>query len=116
MDLRSATRGLKIGSKPAFYERNVAMGDIVWKSGPGARFCAEHGDWRVTVEGVERPPGGARFLVYRREGSDGLGELVCSGVEEHVRLAMDKAERVVVHRSATSRVQLTRPQPANEHA
>ncbi len=117
MGLRSAIRGLKIGSKSGVYERNVAMGDIVWRSGPGARFYAEVGNWRVTVEGVEWPLGGARFLVYHKEGRDGPGALVCSGVEEHVRLAMEKAEHIIVHRSTTtSRVQLTRHQPADEHA
>ena len=109
-------KGLKIGLKAGVYEGNVAMGDIMWRSGQGTSICAEVGNWRLTVEGVERPPGGARFLVYRKGDRDGPGALVCSGVEENIRLAMDKAEQVVVHRSATSRVELTRHERAEEHA
>ena len=77
------------------------MGDIVWQSGSGAKFCAEFGDLRLTVEGVESPPGGARYLIHRKEGQNGPVTLVCSGVEEQVRSAMDKAERVVFRRSGT---------------
>lgn len=92
------------------------MGDVVWRSGQGTRICAEVGNWRLTVEGVEQLQRGARFLVYRKEGRDGPETLVCSGVEEHVRLAMEKAEQVVVRRSATSQEEITRHQPADEHA
>ena len=77
------------------------MGDIVWKTGSASKFCAEFGDLRMTVEGVESPPGGARYLIHRKEGRDSPGALVCSGVEEKVRLAMEKAERVVLRRSGT---------------
>jgi len=52
----------------------------------------------MTVEGVEHPPGGARYLIYRKQNQDGPGALVCSGVEENVRFAMEKAEGVVFNR------------------
>jgi len=77
------------------------MGSIVWNSGSGAKFCAEFRDLRMTVEGVESPSGGARYLIHRKESRDGPGALVCSGVEEKVQSAMDKAERMVLHRSET---------------
>lgn len=90
----------KIG-KSRQVRRDIAMGSIVWTAEGGTSFHADVEKWLVTIEPVDNPPGGARYLVYRKQNKDEPATLSCSGVEAHVQTAMDRAEQII-HRHASA--------------
>ena len=71
------------------------MGNIVWKSNGGTSICANVGEFRATVEAVNSPNWGARYLIYRKPNKSDLTTLLCSVFEAHVQTAMDRAEQII---------------------
>ena len=92
----------KINKSPQT-RKDIAMGNIAWTADGCTGSHADVEEWRVAVEPVDNPPGGARYLVYRKQNKDKPATLLCCGVEAHVQTAMDRAEQIVSRHAGADR-------------
>lgn len=67
----------------------------LWHTEGRGVLSAEINSFRLAVQAPERVGGAVRFMVLRRETSDGQEVLIGSGSEDNVRSAMTAAERMV---------------------
>ncbi len=66
----------------------------LWHTEGRGVLSAEINNFRLAVQAPERVGGAVRFMVLRRETSDGQEVLIGSGSEDNVRAAMTVAERM----------------------